>query len=193
MIAMEHVRGRPLNRVIERDGALGPERAAAIARQIAQGMAAAHAQGIVHGDLKPENVIVGDGDLIKILDFGLARRGAQLMAADPDATLDDFAAETGKGLFGTPSYMSPEQARGEPATAASDVFALGAILFEMLTGASAFPGTNLLEVLARIRAVDPAQLASAAPQPFRELLEDLLAAEQTGRTITMADAAERLA
>jgi serine/threonine protein kinase len=192
MIAMEHVRGRALNRVIERDGALGPQRAAAIARQIALGMAAAHAQGIVHGDLKPENVIVGDGDLIKILDFGLARRGAQLMAVDPDATLDDFAAETGEGLFGTPSYMSPEQARGEPATAASDVFALGAILFEMLTGARAFPGTNLLEVLARIRAVDPGQLASAAPQPFGALLEDLLAAEATGRTITMAEAAERL-
>jgi serine/threonine protein kinase len=193
IIAMEHVRGRPLNRLLERDGAVAPERAATIARQVALGMAAAHAHGIVHGDLKPENVMVGDGDLIKILDFGLARRASKVITLDPDDTLDKDWSDGGEGLFGTPSYMAPEQARGELATAASDVFALGAILFEMLTGSKAFPGTNLLQVLARIRAVDPRQLAAAVPEPFPDLLHRLLAADPTQRTITFAEVAERLA
>ena len=193
IIAMEHVRGRPLNRVLERGGALSPVRAATIARQIALGMDTAHAQGIVHGDLKPENVMVADGDLIKILDFGLARRASRLITPDPDETIVEGVAEAGEGIFGTPSYMSPEQARGELATAASDVFALGSILFEMLTGSKAFPGANLLQVLARIRAVDPRQLASGVPAPFDDLLHRLLAADLTQRTITMAEVAERLA
>src|SRR4029077_6982170 len=191
IIAMEHIRGRPLNRVLERGGALSPVRAATIARQIALGMAAAHDQGIVHGDLKPENVMVADGDLIKILDFGLARRASKLIkhapdqgmvpgdpkpenvmvadgdlikildfglarraskliTIDPDETIVEGVAEAGGGIFRTPRYMSPEHGRGELATAASDVFALGAILFEMLNGSKAFPGANLLQVLARI-------------------------------------------
>jgi serine/threonine-protein kinase len=156
-------------------------------------MATAHAHGIVHGDLKPENVMVAEGDLIKILDFGLARRASKFITIDPDETLIQGVAETGEGLFGTPSYMSPEQARGELATAASDVFALGAILFEMLTGSKAFPGTNLLQVLTRIRGVDPRQLASGVPEPFADLIHRLLADDHTERTITMAEVAERLA
>jgi alkyl hydroperoxide reductase subunit AhpC len=190
IIAMEHVRGRPLNRVLERGGALSHERTATIARQIALGMAVAHAQGIVHGDLKPENVMVGDGDLVKILDFGLARRASRLIGIDPDETLVEGVAEAGEGVFGTPSYMSPEQARGERATAASDLFALGALLFEMLTGSKAFPGANLLQVLARIRAVDPRQLASGLSEPFAELLPRLLAPDPSDRTITMAEVAQ---
>jgi alkyl hydroperoxide reductase subunit AhpC len=192
IIAMEHIRGRPLNRVLERGGALSPGRAATIARQIALGMATAHAQGIVHGDLKPENVMVADGDSIKILDFGLARRASKLITIDPDETIVRGVAETGEGIFGTPSYMSPEQARGELATAASDVFALGAILVEMLTGSKAFPGANPLQVLNRIRAVDSRQLASGVPERFADLLHGLLAADLTQRTITMAEVAERL-
>lgn len=192
IIAMEYVRGRPLNRVLE-PGGLAPARAATIARQIALGMAVAHAKGVVHGDLKPENVMVADGDVVKILDFGLARRASSLSTADPDETIVEGLAEAGDGLFGTPSYMSPEQARGEPATTASDVFALGAILFEMLSGTKAFPGANLLQVLARIRAVAPAQLAKGVPEPYANLLVHLMAADPTERTITMAEAAERLA
>ena len=137
--------------------------------------------------------MVADGDLIKILDFGLARRASRLITPDPDETIVHGVAEAGEGIFGTPSYMSPEQARGELATAASDAFALGAILFEMLTGSKAFPGANLLQVLARIRAVDPRQLASGVPAPFDDLLQRLLAADLTQRTITMAEVAERLA
>jgi alkyl hydroperoxide reductase subunit AhpC len=192
IIAMEHIRGRTLNRTLERDGALSPARAAMIARQIALGMAAAHAKGVVHGDLKPENVMVADGDLIKILDFGLARRASKSITMDPDETVAEGTADSGEGLFGTPSYMSPEQARGEIATAASDVFALGAILFELLTGSKAFPGANLLQVLARIRAVDPGQLAARVPKPFAELLPLLLAPDPLQRTITMAEAGEQL-
>jgi alkyl hydroperoxide reductase subunit AhpC len=193
IIAMEHVRGRALHRVLERGGALAPARAATIARQIALGMATAHAQGIVHGDLKPENVMVADGDLIKILDFGLARRASKLATVDPDETVVQGVADSGEGMFGTPSYMSPEQARGELATTASDVFALGAILFELLTGSKAFPGTNLLQVLARIRAVDPPKFAASVPEPFADLLRRQLAADLTERTITMAEVAQRLA
>lgn len=120
MIIMEYVDGQALSAVLEK-GPLTPPRAVGIGRQIALGMTAAHAQGIVHGDLKPANILVTTTDTVKITDFGLARRIRPPLS--PNETADWRPQERG-GISGTPSYMAPEQARGEVATLPSDVFAL---------------------------------------------------------------------
>lgn len=192
IIAMEYIPGRPIGQIADGAG-LPPELLHSIARQLAAGMAAAHGAGIVHGDLKPENVMVADDGLVKILDFGLARR----LRGKPPAVDDDTAelglAELGQGLFGTPRYLSPEQVRGEPATPASDVFSLGVILYELATGQTAFPGPNLLQVLDQIRSVEPEALAARVPEPFAGLLRDVLIPDPDRRTMTMRDLVEILA
>ena len=124
MIVMEHVEGQPLKKMLEA-GKLPLEEAKRIARQIALGMAAAHANQIVHGDLKPANIMVTADGLAKIMDFGLAHRDP---AGSPTAETGTWETADPAGLSGTPDYMSPEQARGEPATSQSDVFALGLVI-----------------------------------------------------------------
>ena len=115
-------------------GPLPARKALEIATQIARGLAAAHEKGIVHRDVKPENVFITRDGNVKLLDFGIAR-------ADVSGTL----AQTDTGaVIGTAGYMSPEQVRGLPADSRSDVFALGAVLFEMLTGKRAFDGDNAI-------------------------------------------------
>jgi alkyl hydroperoxide reductase subunit AhpC len=188
MIVMEHLGGRPLAAILEQ-GALAAERAGAIARQVAAGMAAAHSHGVVHGDLKPANVMVADDDFTKIMDFGLARRAAQTATAD---TLSLTLAPSG-GISGTPSYMSPEQARGEPATPASDVFSLGLMVYEMVTGQRAIAGRNIFEVLRQIDHIDARHLSAPLPEPFRQIVAQSLAHEPHGRRLTMADIAVMLA
>ncbi len=191
MIAMEYVGGRTLADVIA-SGPVDPEWAGRIAWQVAAGMASAHRRGLVHGDLKPANVMVTECGTAKVLDFGLARREAiASIDVDLDATVDgeDLAPA---GISGTPSYMAPEQARGEPATAASDVFALGVIIYEMLTGRKAFPGVNLLQVLNQIARVDPDRLADGLAEPFDEIVRRALAPEPADRTIGMAELAQAL-
>jgi serine/threonine protein kinase len=135
-LVTELLAGHTLRTIIE-----GPRLPAAqvqgLALQLARGLAAAHARGIVHRDLKPENLFLTDDGRLKILDFGLAR----LSTADeqaPGLTL------TG-AIFGSPGYLSPEQARGEKAGAASDVFSAGAVIYELLSGKRAFSGTSLIE------------------------------------------------
>lgn len=188
IIAMEYLAGRPLSRHVAR-GPLDAGVIADLARQMAAGMAAAHAQGVTHGDLKPANIFVTGDGLVKILDFGLARK--EPPPSDPDATTDLAAGGLG-GVTGSPSYMSPEQADGEPAVAASDVFSLGSILFEMLTGRQAFSGANVLQVLGEIRDVDPEALAAEVPEPFGDLLREMLLRDPAERGISMAEVAERL-
>jgi eukaryotic-like serine/threonine-protein kinase len=128
-IAMEFVEGRPLSALVGTPMPL--EQLVPIARQLAQALAVAHAAGIVHRDIKPENIMLRPDGYVKLLDFGIAR-----LVSPPTGPGDGvavFATRAGV-VVGTPRYMSPEQIRGEPATAASDVFALGAALFELATG-----------------------------------------------------------
>jgi Tol biopolymer transport system component len=130
-----------------------PQRAVDIARQIARGLAAAHAKGIVHRDLKPSNVFLSRDGTVKILDFGLAKlREPEMRAGEP---------ETGStaGLMGTVGYLSPEQARGDPADHRADIFALGCVLYEMLTGRKAFGGSSSAEILAATLTRDPPSLS----------------------------------
>jgi alkyl hydroperoxide reductase subunit AhpC len=188
MIAMEYVDGQPLSLLL-RTGALAAAQVADLVRQIALGMAAAHGLGIVHGDLKPANLLVTRGGAVKITDFGLARRAAP--PQDSEATQDWEYPEEGR-IAGTPAYMSPEQSRGEPVTPRSDVFSLGAVLYEMLTGRPAFTGDNVLRVLDQIRNVDPNRYAAEVPEPFPDLLRGLLVREARDRALTMERVAELL-
>jgi len=188
MIVMEYLDGRPLSKLLA-DGPLPAARATIVTREIALGMAAAHVQGIVHGDLKPANVMLTEAGIAKILDFGLARRDHRPSAAE--ATVDWDAADHGS-LSGTPSYMAPEQARGQSATPASDVFALGLMLYEMLQGRKAIPGANVLEVLHQVEQIEADRLAAEVAEPFRSILRQALVTEPQRRDITMAQIAERL-
>jgi alkyl hydroperoxide reductase subunit AhpC len=191
IISMEYIQGDSLSKV-SRTGPLAFDSLLLIARQLASGMAAAHAAGIVHGDLKPENVMVTALGLVKVLDFGLARRLRPRQPRSSDETAELGLAEIGQGLFGTPRYLAPEQVRGEPATLASDLFSLGVIFYELATGKAAFPAERLLQVLEQIRAVDADLMATESPDPFPALLRRLMAADPLRRSITMKDVADTL-
>ena len=129
----ELLEGETLRQRLE-GGAMPPRKAVEIGVQIANGLAAAHEKGIVHRDLKPENVIVTRDGRVKILDFGLA---TELSQASPDSPTIAGGTEPGM-ILGTVGYMSPEQVRGTQVDQRTDIFALGAVLFEMLTGRRAF-------------------------------------------------------
>jgi eukaryotic-like serine/threonine-protein kinase len=188
MIVMEFVDGSPLSRLLE-EGPLPGDQAIAVGRQIAQGMAAAHAQGVVHGDLKPANVMVTPAGVAKVMDFGLARRDVQVVATDETGV---WIPTPDGGISGTPSYMSPEQSRGQPAGPASDVFALGLILYELLTGRRVLAGANLMDVLRRLDRLDPEEYAVQAPEPLAGVLREALVNDPARRRITMAQFADRL-
>ena len=136
-IAMELVEGQSLATMIGRP--MAPSSLARIGRQIAQALTVAHAAGIVHGDIKPENVMVRSDGYVKVLDFGAAR----LVSATQGAfTTEDMPATLPRPIFGTPRYMSPEQTRGEATTGASDMFACGVVLYELATGRHPFPAKS---------------------------------------------------
>jgi eukaryotic-like serine/threonine-protein kinase len=189
MIVMEYVAGRPLSQLLG-EGPLPPEQSAALGRQIALGIAAAHAQGVVHGDLKPANVLVTPAGTVKVVDFGMARRSAPPAQGEKTVLWDPSAAG---GISGTPAYMAPEQARGEPATPASDVFSLGVMLYELTTGQRARAEGNLLELLRGIDREDLTRQLADTPEPFADVLRLALAVAPAERRITMAQIAERLA
>lgn len=188
MIVMEHVEGQPLKRVLEA-GKLPLEDAKSIARQIALGMSNAHAHKIVHGDLKPGNIMVTSEGVVKIMDFGLAHREA---FTSPTAETGSWETANPSGLSGTPDYMSPEQARSEPASSQSDVFALGLMIYEMLAGQKAIRSGNLLTVLRQIDTLDGDHYADGMPEPFGTILRRALVTDPKQRDITMVDIIELL-
>lgn len=162
-LAMELVEGETLRSILER-GPLPTARARDLALDLARGLAAAHARGVVHRDLKPANLVVTREGHLKILDFGLAKRSGV-------APVDAIVAGT---VQGTAGYMAPEQARGEATDARTDLFAAGAILFEMLTGRRAFDGDTYGERVAAIlgRTPDLGDLGRFAPIVERCLAKD---------------------
>jgi len=158
---MELLDGESFREVIK-SGSLTTGKAAVYARAIADGLAAAHDKGIIHRDLKPENVFLTRDGRIKILDFGLAKLKlpeADLTTETPTATLDT----TPGGLIGTVPYMAPEQVQGQPTDHRSDIFALGVVLYEMLTGHRPFGGSTTVETAAAILKEDPEPISVAAP------------------------------
>ena len=145
--------------------------------QLLRGVAAAHALRIVHRDLKPENIFVSRDGTLKILDFGLAKLKLET-AAGHEVTLD--VSTEGK-LVGTPAYMAPEQIRGEPADERADLFAAGAILYEMLSGQSPFRRDNWVETLAAILHESPAPLAAPIPPGLERLILHCLEKDRSAR------------
>jgi eukaryotic-like serine/threonine-protein kinase len=167
-VVSELLDGETLRAAIAR-GALPPKKAADLGAQIAAGLAAAHHKGIVHRDLKPENVFITTEGRAKILDFGLAR----LIATEGHPS--DAATTTGTNgtlpgtVLGTVGYMAPEQVRGESADHRSDIFAFGAVLYEMLAGRPAFVGASAIERLHGILQQDPPAIGSAPPGPLEQI------------------------
>lgn len=192
-IAMELVHGRTLRARLG-EGPVPLAVALDLAIQIADALAAAHAVGIVHRDLKPENVMITGNGLVKVLDFGLARRdGAIARVADLDATQAQL---TQRGmLLGTTAYMSPEQAGGRPAGHASDQFTFGLVLYEVLAGRRAFDRETPVETLSAIIREPPPAIQAVNPDvtdPLQQVLERCLAKDPANRYPSTRDVAVAL-
>lgn len=176
-IAMELVDGQPLDQALKAQGRMPYERALRLARQLAEALDYAHRAGIVHRDVKPSNILLSaDGAVAKLLDFGAAR----LDDADSGALAKTQAGQ----LIGTPRYMSPEQALGLPVDHRSDLFSLGVVLYEMITGKVAFPGTGLAALAIQIaqERVEPVDRAAAdCPPGLRFIMDKLLAKKAEAR------------
>ncbi len=134
-IVMEYVEGRTLAEYLAGGGKLAPTKAAEIGEKVAEALAAAHAQGVIHRDIKPANIMVTRDGRVKVMDFGIAR-----LVAGPD-TVEQTAA-----VLGTAAYLSPEQAQGQTVDARSDLYSLGIVLFEMVTGKPPFTGDSAMAV-----------------------------------------------
>jgi serine/threonine protein kinase len=163
-IAMELVRGRTVEALIPRRG-MPLNQTLKIAVQVADALTAAHAAGVVHRDLKPGNIMVTDAEVVKVLDFGLAKLTETAHASQSDETRTQRASvQTEEGaILGSVAYMSPEQAEGRDVDARSDIFSFGAILYEMLTGQRAFAGASKMSTLAEVLKSQPKPLAELAP------------------------------
>ncbi len=160
-ITMEYVKGEDLRSLIKRKGKLEEVEAVGIAAQIAEGLTAAHDLGVVHRDLKPQNIMIEAGGKAKIMDFGIAR---SIMASG--------ITQTGQ-MIGTPDYLSSEQAAGEPADHRADIYALGVILYEMTTGQVPFRGDTALSVITKHReaeAKDPRIINPGISQGLSRLI-----------------------
>jgi eukaryotic-like serine/threonine-protein kinase len=185
-LVMELVPGPTLAAVIEGEHAsLTLPRILGIARQIADGLDAAHEKGIIHRDLKPGNVVLTPEGQVKILDFGVAKSLDAARATGPAAG----TTEAGM-VLGTPAYMSPEQARGLPVDKRTDVWALGCVLYELLTGRQAFAGDTASDSLAAVleRQPDLTVLPAATPAGVRSLLRHCLEKDPKRRLRDIADA-----
>ena len=193
-ISMELVEGASLRELVLA-GQVPLRRLLSIAAQAADGLAKAHGAGIVHRDLKPENLMVSNDGFVKILDFGLAK----LVRIQPEAHSDDSTAsheELAGGVVGTVGYMSPEQASGKALDFRSDQFALGAVLYELATGARAFRRETPIQTLAAILEDEPEPLASLnarLPAPFRWIVERCLSKDPEERYGSTRDLARDLA
>ena len=187
-LVLEFVEGQTLAEMIAR-GPLPLADVLKLSRQIALALGAAHQRGIVHRDLKPANIKVTPAGTVKVLDFGLARALSGQGVADGAAELTALWRPGGAAL-GTPAYMSPEQAVGDPAEERSDIWAFGCVVYEMLTGARPFTGENTSDVLAHIVGRDPdfGALPAATPEGLRRLLRRLFARDPASRCASMTDA-----
>jgi serine/threonine protein kinase/Leucine-rich repeat (LRR) protein len=184
-LAMEFLEGEPLDERLKRDNVLPVKEVLRIGREIAEGLSAAHERGLIHRDIKPGNIwLERKRGRVKILDFGLAR------AMDDETHLTQTGA-----IVGTPAYMAPEQAQGEPIDVRCDLFSLGGVLYRMCTGKAPFKGANtmsLLMSLARDTPQAPSELNATVPAALSDLIMRLLAKNPAERPATAEAAAEAI-
>ncbi|MCU0225767.1 MAG: protein kinase [Acidobacteria bacterium] len=194
-LVMELVEGETLAERLER-GRIPLDETLAIARQVAEALEAAHEKGIVHRDLKPANVKITPEGKVKVLDFGLAKAISPIAGSSGSATevansptITRHATAMG-AILGTAAYMSPEQAKGKTVDKRADVWAFGAVLFEMLTGKKLFAGDSVAETLAAVLRADPdwRELPPALPKSARDLVRRCLEREPRRRIHDIADA-----
>ncbi|MGO9259416.1 MAG: protein kinase domain-containing protein [Bryobacteraceae bacterium] len=184
-LVMELVEGESLLRLLH-SGPLPLVRILGIVESVAEALGEAHRQGIVHRDIKPSNIMLTGRGEVKVLDFGLAKQLDQPgFAADDSHGAGDADPRTVEGtVMGTPLYMSPEQARGAPVDGRSDLFSLGAVLYECLAGRAAFRGANAVEILAQVIHLEPtppSEVNPLAPKDLDRLTQKALAKKPEAR------------
>jgi serine/threonine protein kinase len=182
---MEYLEGVDLGTVIEREGAIDIRRALRVTTQICRALAAAHNAGIIHRDLKPENIFLtmrdSTSDFVKVLDFGIAK------STEAERVWSRRLTSPGMAM-GTPEYMAPEQAAGKPADERCDVYAVGAILYEALTGVAPYEGDNFMEVLTKKAMSEPVpvqQLRPEVPEAVAALVLRAMARDPEERPASM--------
>ncbi|HVS65928.1 MAG TPA: serine/threonine-protein kinase [Thermoanaerobaculia bacterium] len=183
-LALEYVEGRTLREVILELGKLHPEEAVDVALQVAAGLAHLHEAGLIHRDIKPSNILIDGKGTVKITDFGIAR------AAGGSQLEDDGS------VFGTPPYMAPEQLLGLEVDARCDIFSLGVVLYEMLTGEKPFGGRTAKEIARRTLGGEVKPISSFAPdvpEPICAVVERAMERDTSSRHPSMAELAEALA
>ncbi|WP_164203726.1 protein kinase domain-containing protein [[Micrococcus luteus] ATCC 49442] len=182
-LVMELVPGQPLSSIIEHEQVLSPDRTLSMMAQTARALSVAHAQGLVHRDIKPGNLLITPEGRVKVTDFGIARLADQVPLT-----------QTGQ-VMGTAQYLAPEQATGQTATGASDIYSLGVIGYECLTGHRPFSGESQIAIaLAQVNDAPP-PLPESLPKPVRALLMSMLAKDPKNRpanAIKLAEAAEAI-
>ena len=190
-IVMPYAEGRTLKQIISGRPMEIPS-ALSIAVQVADAIALAHARGIVHRDIKPNNIVVNDQGQVKVLDFGLAK----MLATDQEAVADIDSSMTEIGVpYGTVGYGSPEQAAGERVDHRTDIFSLGVALHEMVTGSQPFRGRNRIEILNAVINEEPEPITEenpGAPPRLQVILDRALAKKPRGRFGTMAEMRDEL-
>ncbi|XAS67485.1 protein kinase [Micrococcaceae bacterium Sec5.7] len=182
-LVMELVPGQPLSSIIEHEQVLSPDRTLSMIAQTARALSVAHTQGLVHRDIKPGNLLITPDGRVKVTDFGIARLADQVPLT-----------QTGQ-VMGTAQYLAPEQATGQNATGASDIYALGVIGYECLTGHRPFSGESQIAIaLAQVNDAPP-PLPETLPRPVRALLMSMLAKDPKNRpanAIKLSEAAEAI-
>jgi serine/threonine protein kinase len=181
-MAMEFLEGEELRDILDAGGPLAPERVASIASQVADGLAFAHEHGVVHRDIKPSNIMILNNGVVKITDFGIA--------------LIPSSSRTMAGMtLGSPKYMSPEQVVGQDVDGRSDIFSLGVVLYEMLTGKPPFSGDNISAIMFRIlneMPTAPGTLKPELPEAFNYIIAKALAKHPDERYQSAGEMAEDL-
>ncbi len=179
-LVMELVQGLPLSAILREQGALQPDTVRSVLGQAALALGTAHEAGVVHRDVKPANILVREDGLVKLTDFGIAR------------AMDAIGHTRVGEMLGTPNYISPEQAVGQQATGASDLYALGVVAHEMLTGERPFDrGTPIATALSHVNEPPP-PLGDDVPEDIRDVVEALLQKDPAARPENAATVAVML-
>jgi len=179
-LVMEFIQGQSLEKLLEK-GSIPSSKACAWAAEVATALAVAHRKGVIHGDVKPANILITEDDRIKLTDFGMARLASRDSKDTP--------------LLGSPAYWCPEQIVGKPQDARSDIFSLGVVMYEMVTGHRPFDADSLQGICSRILSstpLPPSHANPSVPAAFNELIASCLAKDPSQRCASAETLAERL-